>query len=886
MLNKIKVTACKKCGFFFFEKKIYNCCKLCVFVYIISLMNELLNKIAPFVSLVLLGILAVFVIVNMVIGMSRGAKRAGIHLVIFVGLLVVAFLVTPFIANLVLGLDVQIVGKTPREYVDFYSNEMVKFLQQQFGDYIVPFQDYIKDYALGIVLALLNVAIFFALYFIVKIVAWIIYAIVVHFAAPKRDRDGKKNPKYAGWGLVLGALQGVCLFVLFLVPLNGVISVVNQAATYQAAKQTAEHQITTQSMGGFDFDTSDIDVNFNLDFSNFDMNSALQTVGNSLSLYNNVMKWTGLQFLSDKAFEYQLTVRMEGKEDINLVHDINSGIELYFDSQEFASVVAKLKNIYASGKIDLTSLTTKDYQILRQFINKAFDLEILNVADNLLADMDKILSTPFGEDTTKLDGTEIYEHSLYGMLIKLSATERNIAYTPVAGEPTPTNYAQYAKGLRAVVNYVADQKLNLIRNDLINVIDLVETLNSDSYNIKCEGSSEVDTFANLLADSGMDAKKYFNLATAKLENDYGDYHKGDYFINILGERLKQFSLVKMIGLKDFENLVVYNKIMDDKFTDNDDLKDMVDDLLPMFLGENAFNHYDAVNGVNVEGNWEKLGTTMLNVANVLRDYVNIVGDIDNIKADLVNDGVDPQSAQARALLEYLSDLVISKNYYDEHTAEFAGKTYSEIKFQKVDALVDALFELTHAFTPVKDFLVNQLSHMQTPGETSTYMNNLINMFSSDNKDDWTDTIESITNMAHFINESPLGDLMNNLDNFQNPENTENLAEQFIDTITEMDSGEVGELLVEILDVPEMSDMIQDTLDDMLTQVSTDEETLKDMFGEENVADVQNQISDLQTALDDYTNGNITPLEFQDAVGGLWSKVQELLNNNSNGTGNN
>ncbi len=859
-------------------------------------MNELLNKIAPFVSLVLLGILAVFVVVNMVIGMSRGAKRAGIHLVIFVGLLVAAFLVTPFIANLVLGLDVQIVGKTPREYVDFYSNEMVKFLQQQFGDYIVPFQDYIKDYALGIVLALLNVAIFFALYFIVKIVAWIIYAIVVHFAAPKRDRDGKKNPKYAGWGLVLGALQGVCLFVLFLVPLNGVISVVNQAATYQAAKQTAEHQITTQSMGGFDFDTSDIDVDFNLDFSNFDMNSALQTVGNSLSLYNNVMKWTGLQFLSDKAFEYQLTVRMEGKEDINLVHDINSGIELYFDSQEFASVVAKLKNIYASGKIDLTSLTTKDYQILRQFINKAFDLEILNVADNLLADMDKILSTPFGEDTTKLDGTEIYEHSLYGMLIKLSATERNIAYTPVAGEPTPTNYAQYAKGLRAVVNYVADQKLNLIRNDLINVIDLVETLNSDSYNIKCEGSSEVDTFANLLADSGMDAKKYFNLATAKLENDYGDYHQGDYFINILGERLKQFSLVKMIGLKDFENLVVYNKIMDDKFTDNDDLKDMVDDLLPMFLGENAFNHYDAVNGVNVEGNWEKLGTTMLNVANVLRDYVNIVGDIDNIKADLVNDGVDPQSAQARALLEYLSDLVISKNYYDEHSAEFAGKEYSEIKFQKVDALVDALFELTHAFTPVKDFLVNQLSHMQTPGETSAYMNNLINMFSSDNKDDWSDTIKGITNVAHVINNSPLGDLINN---YQDNGSVDLTTEDFLDIVQNMETDGVEDMLRNVMEVPEIGDMVQDSLSTILENVDssivesyfeTHNVDVADQENAEQIQQVQEQIEAVKDKLDQLSGEDYNHLSDQakeelkesldlpGAVGDLWELVQGLLGN--------
>ncbi len=860
-------------------------------------MNEVIDFIAPYLSLIMLGILGIFVVVNMLIGMGRGAKRAGLHLVIFVGLLVVAFLVTPFIVNAVLGIEFQIAGKTPRQYVDYYSDEMVKFLQQQFGDYVVPFQDYIKEYALGIVIALLNVVIFFALYFLVKIVAWVIYAIVAHFAAPKRNSEGKKNPKYAGWGLVLGALQGVCLFVIFLVPLNGVLSVVNHAYTYQAM-QTANSQVTTQSMGAGYYDDLDLDINFNFDMGDVDFIATGKKINDSLSLYYNVMNSTGLQFLSDKAFEYQLTVRVENAEDINLLHDVNSGLELMIDSKSFAQVLSKLKNVYANGEVDLTSLTAQDYAVLRQFINKAFDLEILQVADRLLADMNEIFSTPFNDNETKLNGTDIYEHSLYGMLVKASTTERNIAYTPVAGEPTPTNYAQYAKGLHAVVNYVADQKLNLLRNDLINIIDLVEALNSNDYSVNYAGATQPTTFAAALAENH-DIKGYLDLASAKLQNNCGKYHAGDYFVNILGDRLKDFSLVKMIGLTDFENLVVYNKIMDDKFTDNDALKDMVDGLIPMFLGKNAFNHYDAVNG-NVQGNWEKLSATMLDVAHVLSNYVTIIDDINRYKAEFSSE--NETTAQAKALLKYLSELVIKEEDYD---ASATGVPYSkDVKFQKVDELVNALYELTSGFTPIKDFIVRQLRNMQgNNGEISTYMQNLIDMFDQDGTDEeiieaWENTVRSIVNVAHIINDSPLSNLMDAVQGSGNIETVD-----FLEVVQDMGKDEITDMLDSVMSVPEISNTVQDALTNIFSQVTeqvndqsspeaaqASKEALQEYFGEEvteaQIETVQGQISAVQDVLDQLNADNFGDLDaadqqeikdnLSDKLGDLWENVQELL----------
>ena len=870
-------------------------------VCIIRLMsaNEILNKVLPFLSIAMLGVLAVFILVNMLIGMGRGAKRAGIRFVIYIGLLIVAFLITPFVVNWVLEINFAIAGKTPAEHVENVSNQFIEVLQEQFGDYVVPFQDYIKEYALGVVVALLNLLIFFALYFVVKVVAWGVYVIVAHFAAPKRDREGKKYPKYAGWGMLIGAVQGLFLFVIFLLPVNGVVGMINQAANYQGL-QTESH-ITTQNMGGmggtggaggiggnpYDFtgmtgyDFSNI--NFDIKFEDIDINDACKKLDKSLATYNNVMKCTGLQFISNKAFEYQLTVRVKGAEKINLVHDINSGWELYRDSKAFMQVVSKLQGMVNGGKVDLTVLDTEDYEVLRQVVNKAFDLEILQVANQLLADLDKIFSTPFGEDLTYLDGTEIYEHSIYGLLVKNATTDRTFTYGP--GEGNPTNYKQFGDGLHSLINYVADQKLNLIRNDILNVIDMVQAVGD--YQVTYAGLPQPKTLAKLLAQDNLKVENYLDFASAKLVENCDEYAAGTPIIKVLGHRLLQFSLVKMIGLQDFNHLVTYSKLMDHQFDGNQDLKTFVNDMIPLFLGEKALTHDGQ------KGNWEKLGDTLFDVAQVLRNYVTIADDINANKEQLISEDASlatpgqEANLQAKALLKYLSDLVITEDYYNNHLSEFPGLTYGKtVKYQKVDALVDALYEIVNEFAPVKTFLVSQLDKMQDSGEFSTYMQTLIDMFDQE-KETWKSTLENIVNMAHVINESSLGDLINN---FEDPSSVN--PEDFLNVINEMNSNDVADLLTNIIDVPEVGNAVQDALDGILGEI--DENDLTDYFTTNGVdvadpvissqiSEIQSDIGTLQSALADYNNNSSETNEaaLKSAIGNLWDLFQGVL---SQGTG--
>ncbi len=846
---------------------------------IISVMDTtILDKIVPFVSLGMLTIFLVFLIIGALFGLCRGVKRASLRLLLFVGMLLIAFFLTPVIVNGALHSNVQIFGSTPQEYVDRASDKVFKYLQQNAGDYVVPFQDYIQDYALGIVLAVLNIAVFYALYFLIKFVGWIIYAVIAHFSAPKRTKDGKKIKKYAGWGALIGAVQGIVLFVVFLFPVNGLLGVVNHAAEYQAQHTQNQSTIQTQSTGR-DNNSTQIDIE-----------NILQKVDAPLKGYNAFMKYSGIEFFSAKAFEYQLTVRIENGQDISLVHDLNSGLELVVDAQNVMKVLEKMQAATQNGRLDLTNLTTQDYTVLRDFINKTFDLQILSVANNLMRDMDKIFATPFNDDLTLVEGTDdVYVNSIYGVLVKNGTTQRDVGQTLTAEE---TNYTKYAAGLQAAVKYIGGKGLNLIRQDLLNAVDFVEKLNI--YKVTYDGLPS-KTVAEILAQDNLGAREYFDLSTAKLDNTYGNYDRGEYLIYVLGDRLVHLATVEMVGLEDLDNLLLYSKAMDNMFDNDADLKKLVIDLIPMFVGKNALNHQNA-EGVAVEGNWPKLGKDIVDVAHVLRNYVTALDDIEAKKEALRGKGYSDSRLQMEAVLGYMADLVISQDYYTAHKdTEFAGKAYDEIKYQKIDNLVDALYRLIEDFPPVKDFVKSKLATMKSSDE-GDYVQMLIDMLDS-GKQQWKDTLHNIVNVANIINNSKLGDLIDKIQN----SSPEDIAKDFINSVSELNQEDVVDMINSVLDVPQIGDAVQDSLGKILDEVNdktktSDAELEKLLVGEGNTMDandlkaVRDKMTAVQNDLTELNKDTITPekkaeleSELPNKIGNLWGEIQKYKPN-MNGVG--
>ena len=823
-------------------------CKKPKFVYIISLMDNLiLEKIAPYVSLGLLIIFLLFVGLGMLFGLFRGVKRASLRLVILFSLLIAAFFATPFIANAFLNLDINIAGQTPRQVVDNMSERIMQAMQTQFGDYIVPFQDYIQEYALGIVFAIMNLVLFLGLYVIIRISSWTIYAIIARFVAPKCDRDGNKNPKHAGLGLLVGAVQGVFLFVIFMFPINGAIGVVNQAAAYYTAQTQNETQITTQANSYGYSDSND----FN--FGGIDIDAVLTKVERPLAMYQNFMTYSGLQFLSNKALEYQLTIRVKDADDINLVHDVNSGFELFIDSKDFMKTMTKLKDAYYDGKVDLTVLSADDYAVMRQFINKAFDLQIFNVANNLLNDLDQILSTPFNDDQTKLDGTDIYANSIYGKLIQQNTTTRNFDYELGIDEVAPTNYAQFASGLQTAVNYIGEQKLELIRKDLINMIDFAEALNV--YQVTYDGLTGSKTLAEILAQGNLGVKGYLDLTTARLVKTYEPYKQNTPLINVLGDRLTKFSIVQLIGLEHVDNLLMYSKQMDSVAADDEDLKTLVNGLIPLFIGKNALTHG------GVKGNWEILGNDIIGTAHVIRDYVTIFDDINQEKERIIAEDTSSlteqekaSKAQMQAIINYLSNMI----------------TDGENKYEKIDELIGAVYPLINDFKPVKTFIKSKLANME--GE---YTETLISMIDK-NEEEWKETLHTIVDVADIMKNSKLGELITDVQNTT----PEDLVDKFVEAVQNMDADDVADMLTGIMDIPQVNEIVKENLGKLLDEVSAEStEELQSVLPEgTDAAEVQAQLEELKNQIDKYGTPDADEDALKDAVAALW----DLINPQSTG----
>ncbi len=826
-------------------------------------MNDVLDQISPVISAAMLGTLAVFVVFGMLFGMGRGLKRSLLRLAIFGGLLVVAFFLTPVIIKSGLGLNISINGMTPTEWVDDLSNRLVDLMQDQFGNYVTPFAAYIKDYATGIVLAVLNLVLFLALYILIKVVSWFIYAIVAHFVAPKRNREKQKNPKHVWWGLLVGAVQGVVLFVFFMLPINGVIGVVNQAAEYQAAAVEEQPQQLAAAQSSSD-DGCEISTEDDMDFV-----GAFKKVDSALTGYNTLMRYTGLQFLSNKAFEYQLTVRMNDKSKINLVHDINSGLELYMDAERLEQIMNKFEKAFSNG-IDLSQITADDYEFLSNYVNKAFDLEILKVADRLLTDLDTILNTPFGDDETYLDGTKIHADSFYGMLIKQNTTDRVVELAVADGETAPTNYAQYAAGLQAIVKDVADKKLDLVRNDILNVLDFLKVVGT--YEITFNGLDQPTTVAAVLKQDKFEVRDYLDLATARLAGAQGDFTDGTPFIKVLGGTLGKFSLVKMMGLTNVDNLITYGKMFENQ--SDESVETFLYDFVPLFFGESAFNHKDA-QGNPVKGNWEELGDLLYEVAGVFRDYCTIGDDIAAIKNRLMseNENLSANNAQIQAVIEYLGGLVMTQDYYDAHVADFGELTYDQVKFQKVDQLADAVYDVVNTYEPVKKFLIAKLRSMQ---DGNQYTETLVKMLES-KKENWYDTLHSIVNAAKLFN-TKLGELVDVVQNIKDMK-PEEMTAKLLDTVTNLEPDQVGEIIYTMMMVPEVGTTVQKTLTDTLDKVCADDINYNEIFGDDGET-VKAQVEDLQSYLKDFDSATATEADkdaLQAKVNNLWDKVSDHPN---------
>lgn len=177
---------------------------------------------------IITGIALVF---SIIMGLARGSRRATLRLVLVLLCAVVTFLLKDYVTNTILNTTVTESGvqMTLQEYLlSVLPEEM-----QQLGESVV----------IPLVKVIVGVVVFAILFWALKLVSWmILYPICKLFV-----KKGAK--KHAGFGGLIGLVQGVAIALCFCVPLSGLVVQVNRVIPMVEQLNSAETMSVESSEG-------------------------------------------------------------------------------------------------------------------------------------------------------------------------------------------------------------------------------------------------------------------------------------------------------------------------------------------------------------------------------------------------------------------------------------------------------------------------------------------------------------------------------------------------------------------------------------------------------------------------------------------------------------
>lgn len=726
---------------------------------------DILDQILSSLPAALFGIFAVFLVFGMLFGAGRGAKRSLLRLLTVVVFILIAFLITPSLSQWVYGWDISIAGNTPAEWVE----EMVQTLRQDESmAYLVPFVPYIKDVVIGLAFALISVILFLLMYLLVKPLSWIVYAILAGIIAPKRNAKGKLNPKHAGWGLLIGAVQGVVLFFFFMLPINSLISITAEVAAYQGYNPETV-QAATMADDRLD-DALDDDI-FTAE-TNTDQQTgitdtlpeAVQKISQATQGYQNVLRYTGLEFVSRWAFNYQMTVQTNDV-SINISNDLVTGAELVIDLNAIEPLIDRLweSDDFAAG---LATFSHQDFETVRHIINKVFDFEILKVGDIIFKNFDNILAASITGDETLLTGTDdVCQDSIYGRLTQSLASARI--------ENAPANFV---KGLRAMVGYVAEQQFNLVKNDLLQAVNITEDLSI--LPVAYPDAAHPTSILSALTQNDLTPAAYFDILLAPVTISDHQHGPNAVALDVLFDGFRGLNFYKIISRPDANNIMLYGNWFDEVNFDDANLPNP-----QKFLRTFSASFM----GTTAEKTWNDFQTVSKTVLRLARDFADF------------NDRIT-------AITERLQDKY--PNATDSELSSQALMTYlAELSDDQINNLAEGLNQLVFTFEPVTEYAQEVVESFPLDDFRPLF----VKLLATRDVEVWRSTLRSIRDMVVVVNQAQ--DLLNEIINidFSDPNATKQLMEKLVDEVNGVDPTQIAGVVYDLLTVGEMNETVEKVL---------------------------------------------------------------------------
>jgi len=333
------------------------------------------------IGLILSAIMGLFLLVSVLYGLIIGLKRSlrvGIYnLVLVVVLLFTCSLITNFIINF----DLSSFGFTING-ANTLNNAVINAIksQEQVAS-IIENSPEVMDLIIKLPLMILTPLIFTVLYWLIKVVVFIlslpVKLIVVIVRRPKRDKNGNKIKvkKHHLAGAAIGLVTGlIALFATF-VPIFGIGDIVTKINNYGVDSEGNIVETNTSLVLHAEENTEENTTTPLIEY--FTHNTM---IGEAIEIYNNsigiqIAKAIGLQKLGTSTFNILTDTNINGV-NVKLLDEIDNVLVVYSD----VNSVITLINKDSLTKAEMTSLLTSANTILEN----SFESNLVKAIGNTL----------------------------------------------------------------------------------------------------------------------------------------------------------------------------------------------------------------------------------------------------------------------------------------------------------------------------------------------------------------------------------------------------------------------------------------------------------------------------------------------------------------------
>lgn len=314
-------------------------------------------------------IIVSYILFTLIIGLSfwvgykRGVKRSAISLGISLALIVIAFLITPPISNAILNIKVNSAGDSKP-----LSQLIIDILSEQPQiKTAIENSPTLRSFIEALPLVVMNVVVYLVLYFIMRLIGYIIYKIIEVTCLKSKQKEKELGLKRNGWaGGALSVAKTLIFIFLLLAPLNALLGLINDMETKTKPAYTASSSSSSSSIPS----TEEI------------LSNIPSVVTDGITAYeNNVFGFLGSWFgLDNFVFDNLVKIKVDG-EEINIRQDALSYAIVYNTYVEMSKAV--------SNPAD-ESFVNVDWTRLDQSVNYIFESGLVRgVVANLFADFVK-----------------------------------------------------------------------------------------------------------------------------------------------------------------------------------------------------------------------------------------------------------------------------------------------------------------------------------------------------------------------------------------------------------------------------------------------------------------------------------------------------------------